>query len=158
MPELPEVEHFKKYFNRTSTGKKIANITCKDGKLLKGGTLKKINSELDGKSFKSATRRGKFLIAEVTGSPYKVVFHFGMTGYFHYKKKKDAPEKNLAKVIFEFSNGDELQWIDQRKFGRVYAVQDIDTIKTLKNMGPEALKISSSGWSALLKENVFEKY
>src|SRR3989339_901997 len=152
MPELPEVEHFKDYFIHTSLHKKIDHIISKNAKLLKGGSLKEINEIVSGKKFKSAERRGKFLIADLSDSDYKVVFHFGLTGFFHYKKALDKKGEAYAKVIFVFSNGDELQWINKRNFGRVYIVLDPMNIKTIKMMGPEALALSEKDFGTLLNE------
>lgn len=152
MPELPEVEHFKDYFMHTSLHKRIDHVVCKNTKLLQGGSVKEINTILKGKEFKSVDRRGKFLIAYLAGSDYKVVFHFGLTGFLHYKKASDKKGEAYAKIIFVFNNGDELQWINKRNFGRVYILIDPMNIKTIKMMGPEALAISDKDFNALLKE------
>lgn len=152
MPELPELEHFKRYFNRTAARKKIDHIRCSDKALLKGGTLATLNKKLHGKSFKRAERRGKFLIVGITGTDEKVIFHFGLTGFLHYKKARDKKGAAYTKVAFVFTNGDELQWINKRKFGRVYVVPDPMKIKTLKTMGPDASSISSKTFYALLED------
>jgi len=150
MPELPELEHFKRYFNRTAAHKKIDRVRCTNKKLLKGGALAAINKKLHGKTFKRAERRGKFLIVPITGSDVMVVFHFGLTGFLHYKKARDPKGARYAKIIFILHNGDELQWVNTRKFGRVYVVTDLNKIKTLKTMGTDAYALSAKNFYALL--------
>ncbi len=152
MPELPEVEGFKQYFNRTSNNKKIVAVTCKTPSLLKNVTPAQAQKILSGHSFETASRRGKFLISPIKNSPYTIVFHFGMTGSLDVapKNRLSDEDKKYGQLIFIFSDGTALVWINKRKFGRVYLVTDTDEIKTLKTMGPDALAISQKDFLELL--------
>ncbi len=154
MPELPEVETFKKYFDYTSLHQKITGVTCKSASLIKKATCKDVKKELTGKSFTSAQRKGKFLIADIKGSTYKLIFHFGMTGSLAYGKKDnlDAKEKKYAQFIVSFPKDYELLWIDKRKFGKIYLVKNVDEVKTLAKMGPDALKLTKQQFLKLLKD------
>lgn len=154
MPELPEVEGFKRYFNRTSNNKKIVTVTCKTASLLKKVSPAQAQKILAGHSFKTASRRGKFLISPIKNSPYTIVFHFGMTGSLDVapKNKLSDEDKKYGQLIFNFSDGTALVWINKRKFGRVYLVTDINEIKILKTMGPDALNISQTDFLALLDD------
>ncbi len=151
MPELPEVESFKKIFER-ALNKKISDVTCKTPSLLKKITAKKFSTLLIGKSFSSVTRKGKFLITKLTGTEYMVIFHFGMTGWLEYKKNADFSDedKKYGQIIFFLPSGYALLFLDKRKFAKVYVVHTIDEIKTLKDMGPDALSISEKDFLSLL--------
>lgn len=153
MPELPEVEGFKSYLNRTSTRKKIADVSVKTASLLKKTSATKLRSLLHGKSFQKAQRKGKFLIVPISGDPHFLVFHFGMTGSFDYAKHAQLSDedKKYGQVIFIFGNNHALVWINKRKFGKIYLVKDINEIKTIKKMGPDALSFTKKEFIELLK-------
>ena len=80
MPELPEVETYRKYFDRYALNRRIHSIALIDSFLLKDGRdplwFKKI---LKNRVFTSSKRYGKYLLLEVSGSKY-LILHFGMTG------------------------------------------------------------------------------
>lgn len=153
MPELPEVESFKRYFENTSLNKKIIDIKCRDKNLIKGISFKDFRRRLIGKSFKRASRRGKFLIIETKRSDERLVMHFGMSGGFYYEKKKIDPggEDRFSRLFFKFKNKDVLHWLDMRKFGKVYLVKDPKQIRLIGQMGPEPLELSKIDFLKLLR-------
>ena len=157
MPELPDVEKFKRYFEKTSLNKKIVEVECKAKRLIKKITFKDFRKKLIGKTFQSCWRRGKFLIVKVKESSEKLVIHFGMTGSLKYVKSEaiKSEKDKFARLIFKFKNGDEFRWLNVRKLGKVYLVKDLKEIKLLKEMGEEPLKISKKEFLELLskKEN-----
>jgi len=136
MPELPDLENFKQYFKSTSLHKKIEDIKSTDRSLIYGAVFDDFKEELEGKSFADVSRRGKFLVAEVENSKKNVVFHFGMTGRLLYTKtegdRDEEGSEDFAQVEFIFENGYELRWINNRKFGRIYLVENIDEIELLR--------------------------
>ena len=155
MPELPDVESFKKYFQRTSLKKKIIDVEGESKVLVRKIAFQDFKKKLVGESFKKAWRRGKFLIVEIKGIPEKLVIHFGMTGDLHYVKQDNEKEgeDRFARLIFKFDNGYELRWLNMRKFGRVYLVRDLNKIGLIKEMGAEPLKISKAQFLELLNKN-----
>ncbi|MBD3360120.1 MAG: Fpg/Nei family DNA glycosylase, partial [Candidatus Buchananbacteria bacterium] len=118
-------------------------------------TFNDFQKTLKNKQFNNAWRRGKFLIAELKNDPHKLIFHFGMTGDFKYAKKDNLnkEDKQSAQLIIEFVNDYQLLWLNPRKLGNVYLVKDIKEIKTIKEMGPEALKLSQKEFLSLLNEH-----
>jgi formamidopyrimidine-DNA glycosylase len=153
MPELPDVENFKKYFLVTSINKKIADVSCDLKKLVKGTDFAHFRETLRDKKFGWARRRGKFLIVRIPGCDEKLVFHFGMTGSLSYVKKKEKSDDKHSHLIFTFKNGDQLHWKNMRKFGKVHLVKDLKKIPLLKNMGPEPLGISQKNFMDLLERH-----
>lgn len=145
MPELPDVESFKRYFKKTSLNQKIVGVE---------GGGKDFKRKLIGKSFKDAWRRGKFLIIEFKEIPEKVVMHFGMTGDLHYVKQgaEKTGEDRFTRFTFKFANGYELRWLNMRKFGKVYLVRNPKEVKLIREMGPEPLELSKKEFFKLLKE------
>ncbi|MFQ5861958.1 MAG: Fpg/Nei family DNA glycosylase [Candidatus Brocadiales bacterium] len=152
MPELPDVEGFKRYFKNTSLNKKIVGVECPAKDLIKKITFVRFKEKLIAKRFKNAWRRGKFLIIEIKGIPEKLVIHFGMTGNLHYVKQgKERGKDRFSRLIFKFENSYELRWLDMRKLGKVYLVKDPKEIKLIKEMGPEPLGLSRPGFLGLLQ-------
>ncbi|MBD3282643.1 MAG: Fpg/Nei family DNA glycosylase [Candidatus Portnoybacteria bacterium] len=151
MPELPDVENFKKYFKKTSLHKKVENIESNQKSLIRKITFNDFKKKIIGHKFEDAWRRGKFLIIEIGGISEKLIFHFGMTGYLSYFKQ--GKESHFAKVVFNFNNGYKLEWINKRKLGKIYLVEDIREISLLKNMGVEPLEISEKEFLELLENN-----
>jgi len=114
MPELPEVETFKKYIDGTSLDQKIVGVECADHRLLKK-EIELFKSSLIGQAFTETYRVGKYLFLKTTGKQ-TVVMHFGMTGRPAYYYGTEARPK-YAHIIYQFSNGYFLGFQNRRKFG-----------------------------------------
>jgi formamidopyrimidine-DNA glycosylase len=80
LPELPDVEIFRQYFNATALHQTIAEVVECQGDLLCGTAFKSLKKHLVGEQFASASRHGKNLFSELTGGGF-LVLHFGMTGF-----------------------------------------------------------------------------
>lgn len=153
MPELPDVEGFKRYFESTSLHKPIEAVHAKPKSIIKKATFSDFKNTVVGRNFVDAQRRGKFLVTFLADSQQKVVFHFGMTGNFSYKKQ-GSPQKGrdrFTRVWFKFENGYELRWNCMRKLGGVYLVKHIEQIGTIAKMGPEPLDLNQDEFMHLLE-------
>lgn len=155
MPELPEVESFKRYFKNTSLNKRIVDIECQDKNLIKAIGFSKFKKGLIGKSFEEASRRGKFLIVEIKSAPEKLILHFGMSGGFYYLKQNQSSggEDKFSRLVFKFENGGRLHWLNMRKFGKTYLVKEPNQIRLIREMGPEPLELSRTDFFRLLEEH-----
>lgn len=139
MPELPEVEFFRSYIEQCLFHE-IKEFEIRDEKFFVTN-VKDFKKKLIGNQFHSVDRRGKFLIVNLQLYSLKLVFHFGMTGDLSYIKS-GTPEEKYIRILFLFLNGHGLRVIDQRRFGKVYLVESVDEVKTIRNMGPEPLEIN----------------
>lgn len=155
MPELPDVESFTRYFKRTSLDQEIEDVVGETKSLVKRTSFKKFREKLIGKHFTGARRRGKFLIAEVSEIPQKVVFHFGMTGSLSYARQRETKfgRDQHAQITFKFEQGYELRWISIRKLGKIYFVKKPGQIDLIREMGPEPLDLSEQEFLDLLSEH-----
>lgn len=139
MPELPEVETYRKYVESTSLKKKILKIDIDDDRLVKCGE-DNFFEWLRGNSFVDSYRIGKYLFIKIS-SGKTLIMHFGLTGNVEYfKDLEDCPK--YTRVLFYFDNGFKLAYICKRKFGWVDIVDDIETYRDKTGMGPDALKLS----------------
>ncbi len=139
MPELPDVEVFKKYFDLTSLYKKIKNVKVKNKKILDNTSSKKLKNEVEGKEFVDSKRHGKYLFINIEKQNF-LMLHFGMTGFLKYFKNKDD-ESDHSRVLFSFDNGYHLSYDCQRLFGKVRLVDNLDNFIEEKKLGPDALSI-----------------
>jgi len=152
MPELPDVESFKTYFEESSLDKVIADVQCSCKDLIKNINFKDLKSKLVGRSFIDVNRRGKFLICEIKDVPEKLIFHFGMTGDLHYVKQRTKKDR-FTRLVIKFENGYELKWLSIRKLGKIYLVKDPEEVKLIKEMGPEPLTISKKDFFKILDKH-----
>src|SRR5215475_12252220 len=102
MPELPEVETFKRYLDNTSLHQRITNVEVQDSYVLKRVSAHQLARRLKGCRFESSQRHGKHLFVRV-GDELWLRVHFGMTGSFEYVIHDEVAPKT-ARVIFRFAN------------------------------------------------------
>jgi formamidopyrimidine-DNA glycosylase len=76
VPELPELEVFKRYVDSTSLHQDIEMVEVKNGKILGGVTAGGLERRLEGRKFESTRRHGKHLFVEVDEGPW-LLLHFG---------------------------------------------------------------------------------
>jgi len=136
MPELPEVEVLVRHLRPVIVGKRIRALQVNRPKILKPTSLSAFKRALQGATFRNLTRRGKYMVFELsTASSRKklvVLGHLGMTGKMYLQKKESSLPKHAAVVLdlgrecFVFE--------DTRYFGRM----TLDTA-ALANLGPEPL-------------------
>ncbi|SMG30784.1 formamidopyrimidine-DNA glycosylase [Marivirga sericea] len=155
MPELPEVENFKKYFDGTSLNQKIVAFDCADDRLLKQAR-DLFSNQLIGKHFESSKRIGKYFFVETNGDP-TLVMHFGMTGRLtYYKDQEDRPK--FAHIVFEFENGFHLGFENKRKFGWMDLTTSIDSYQKEKKLSDDARDLSwKAFYNALKNRKTFIK-
>ncbi len=133
MPELPEVESYKKYFDSTSINKTIKNVKVLDKSILSNISGKSFESKLIGEKFKVTYRHGKYLFAQLNKNKI-IVMHFGMTGFLKYFKNENEASNHI-RILFSFSNGYHLAYDCQRKFGKVTLIENIDEFIKKKKLG-----------------------
>lgn len=150
MPELPEVESFGRYLQKTSLNKKIENVEIKSPELLQNIDLNDIIENLEGNRFNSTKRHGKYLFVLLNNNKW-FILHFGMTGSFKYFENPD--EKPLYdRILFNFDDNSHLAFIDPRKFGKIYLTSEISNFIKEKRLGPDALNIDLKTFKNLYKK------
>ena len=151
MPELPEVETFKRYLDSTSLHQRIAGVEVRDVYVLKGVSARELARRLKGKLFESSRRHGKHLFVRVDDDLW-LRLHFGMTGSLQYFKNEDQAPKH-TRVLFVFANAHRLAFEDQRKFGQVGLLKDVDEFLKKRGLGPDALDISRSQFKEIFRKH-----
>ena len=133
MPELPEVEVYRRYFESHALRKRIERVRVLDDRILGTRSL----APLRDRSFRKVLRHGKHLFADA--SVVWLHLHFGMTGDLAYYTDEDP---RFARVVFDFTNGAHLAFEDMRLFGVVDLTPDPETYIAEHRLGPDPLTIS----------------
>ena len=142
MPELPEVETFKRYLDSTSLHQRITNVEVRDAYVLKNVSARELARRLKGRRFENSHRHGKHLFVRA-GDKLWLRLHFGMTGSLHYLKHDEETPKT-TRVLFLFANNRRLAFDDQRKFGEIELIKGVDEFLQTRGLAPDALEISAS--------------
>jgi len=143
VPELPDVEMFRDYFNATALHQKVAKVSVSDDRVLEDTSARKLARSLKGKEFSSTRRYGKNLLADVEGSCV-LRLHFGMTGNLKYYKDEDEDEElEHVRVLVDFENSYKLAYICQRMLGNVSVEESVEDFVRRKELGPDAMEISA---------------
>ena len=149
MPELPEVETFKRYLDGTSLSQRIVNVEVRDSYVLQHVSARELGRRLRGRRLENSHRHGKHLFVRA-GDKLWVRLHFGMTGSLEYLKSGVAGPRT-ARVIFRFADNRGLAFDDQRKFGEIELIKDVDDYLHIRGLGPDALNISLSQFKAVVR-------
>src|SRR5262245_742869 len=148
MPELPEVEIFKRYLDATSLHQCIDDVDVRNAYILKETSARELARGLKGRRFQSSQRHGKHLFVCVDGE-FWLRMHFGMTGSLQYFKENEQAPRH-ARVIFVFGNSHRLAFDDQRQFGQIELLKDVDRFLKKHALGPDALQIGLKEFRKIL--------
>lgn len=140
MPELPEVETFRRYLLQgvpgtpSILGKQISN-----GVLLWEGTLadpepEEFLSRVQGQYVTGIGRRGKNLLIHLSRD--SLIIHLRMSGELVVEEQTNPLQKHY-RLILNFSDGFRLAFNNIRKFGRIWLTEDPSQV--IGSLGPEPL-------------------
>lgn len=150
MPELPEVETFRRFIEKTSLNKRIDTIKIMAPKMLEGCTATSLRKKITDNAFDSTHRHGKFLFAGLKNGGY-LMLHFGLTGHLHYVKPgEEAPSRSA--IQFHFEDDSSLYFSDTRKLGKISLVKNVESFVAERGYGEDALKIAESEFVELIRK------
>lgn len=134
MPELPDVENYRRYLAHHALGQPIAHVAVKDKRVTRGTPSGRFARALVGHTLSRTLRHGKHLLVK-SGDGW-LTLHFGMTGHLDYSDGK-APK--FDRFQLDFRNGHHLAFVDGRRLGRIgYSGSTKDFIED-HVLGPDAL-------------------
>jgi formamidopyrimidine-DNA glycosylase len=139
MPELPDVEIYKRYLEETSLHQPVARVHIGARSLLQGISPQALARRLHHRPLERTHRHGKYLFAEVDHEGW-LMLHFGMTGRLRYGRSPDTTAAN-AEAVFFFDNGRYLAHLDPRKLGHIGWVDDPRFMVRDSALGPDALRL-----------------
>jgi formamidopyrimidine-DNA glycosylase len=151
MPELPDVETFKRYLDATSLRQCITAVDVRNAYVLKDVSARELARELKGRRFKSSCRHGKHLFVRADHAIW-LRLHFGMTGFLRYFKGEEKGRRH-ARVVFVFEKDHRLAFDDQRMFGEIGLVKHVDEFLKKRGLGPDALDVDLAQFKNILAKH-----
>lgn len=149
MPELPDVEAFRKILASCAQGRPIRRVEVRDAGVLHGVSAQRLRGELEGRTFTEPERHGKWLLAHTGGSGGgpTLGLHFGMTGEL-VCCHPDDPRDPHDRVLFTVAEDRQLRYRDQRKLQGLWLLDDQGLARLLDDQGPDAMAVDRAGFDA----------
>jgi formamidopyrimidine-DNA glycosylase len=147
MPELPDVEGFRRTFDKRATGKCVRVVRWIDPSMLRNTSARGLARALKGKRFETPERRGKLLICPANG--VALLLHFGMTGTFVWSA--GGPRHPHDRMTLVFDDG-ELRYRNMRKFGGIWLARDEPELEQIRGrLGEDWQSVSRRQFDRLLE-------
>lgn len=131
MPELPEVETIVRDLSKSLRCKTFSKGIVHDAFVLRQGKEDFIR-RIRGQAIEKITRRGKAVIVHLASGEFLVI-QLMMTGQLI----ANGPKDKHTRITFIFSDGSNLLYNDQRRFGQLRVVAKLSEIKHFGILGPE---------------------
>ncbi len=150
MPELAEVEWFRKQWN-TGLGDEIVDLSLHAGKyVFRGTNTRALREKLPGERLLRSARYGKQMLFEFSGNNHLAV-HLGMTGKTHTVARDYRPGRHDHLVLYQRKRA--LAFTDPRQLGHVRFHQGFDEPPWSKSPAPE---IDSRGFDQKFLDQFFD--
>ncbi len=137
MPELPDVEWFKRVLARHGLGKPIERVVVGDARILGKLSARTFAARLQGARLVAARRHGKHLMAKIDRGGW-LTLHFGLTGGLQFVRAS-GEEPAFTRVRLDFAGDGGLAYTNKRMIGRVGLVEDAADFVAAEKLGPDAL-------------------
>lgn len=139
MPELPEVETYVRELEPELMGRTITRAQVFWPRTIAAPGIDDFLQNVCQQQFAHFARRGKYMLLGFQRAQTLIV-HLRMTGELHIYEPEHPfymePEKHTH-VLFDLDDGRRLHYRDQRKFGRIWLVDDPEQV--VGSLGPEPL-------------------
>src|SRR5690606_20458129 len=135
MPELPEVETTVRALRPFLVGQTVLTVETDWLGHVGQPSLAEMQSRLHGREILAIERRAKYLLFQLSQNE-TLIIHLKMSGRLAVWPQAEPRSKHVHSW-FPLANGQELRFWDQRKFGRIYLLQDPELL--LGKLGPEPL-------------------
>jgi formamidopyrimidine-DNA glycosylase len=141
VPELPEVETIARDLRKTVPGRRVRGITSSGLPLRLGRAidLTGMRRLAVGKRVLRIRRRGKYLLLDLEGRGEPgLLVHLGMSGRLTVARTGD-PLLAHTHVRVDLGRGEELRFVDPRRFGWWAPGQPVDALPEVAELGPDPL-------------------
>lgn len=148
MPELPDVEGFRRFFDRCGTGKLVEQVSAEPD-VLRNTTPQGLGRSLSGNRLRKPERHGKWLVCPAGRA--SLVLHFGMTG--HLVWSGDEPDRHKHDRLTLTLEDGELRYRSQRKLGGAWLLRSGRVLQEVTGpLGPDALSLPPGRLAQLLRD------
>ncbi len=179
MPELPEVETFRRFTERYALHVPVTDVRVFKPKILENTTELALEQALIGRCLLETRRVGKHLLVRI-GSPSEIAssemksremappldlgwlfLHFGMTGFLSYERDGQSvvnaygnpalPNAHI-RVQLALADGGLFNFHEQRMFGKLGLTTDAAAYFQARKLGPDALTVDRETFVAALQK------
>jgi formamidopyrimidine-DNA glycosylase len=138
VPELPDVEHYRRTFAEHVPGWTIHEVLVTDPGILRNAAPDRLEHALRGRRFREPERRGKWLVGPTDGPA--LLLHFGMTGDLRWGR--DAAGRHRHDRVIVVLDAGEIRYRNMRKLGGVWLADGpAEVEELLGHLGPDALDL-----------------
>jgi formamidopyrimidine-DNA glycosylase len=138
MPELPDVELFRRSSLKPVTGRRIDSVDVRAPRIVRGLSAGEFTRRVAGRRITAVQRHGKYLFFRLDKGC--VVLHFGLSGRLKFGAGAPAAED---RVVFHLDRGD-VTYANRRMIGGVGVAADADEVIRGKSLGPDAASVSKA--------------
>lgn len=147
MPELPDVEGFRRYLAAHAEGQRVVGVEVPDREIVRNRTPQSLGRAIAGTKIATPRRHGKWLLAPV--GDVELLLHFGMTGGLSWSTGDLARDPYDRLIVV--CEGGELRYNNMRRFGGVWlARDDAERTSVTGPLGPDAATLDRAGFEQLL--------
>lgn len=147
MPELPDVEGFRRVFAEHAAGRTVERVEVLDRSMLRNRRPQALGRLLAGQRLRDPRRHGKWMIVPVGGG--WLLLHFGMTGLLEWCAR--GSERHAHDRLILVCDRGELRYRNMRKFGGVWVARDdAERDRVIGPLGPDARGIARERFDELI--------
>jgi len=151
MPELPDVETFRRYVEATSLDQPIVQVHIAEPALLQDVSPRSLRRTLVPHRFVTTRRHGKHLLVRLDNGAW-LALHFGMSGELAcFRSEQKTPP--YSRVILDFDKGNHLAYVSPRKLGHISLARDPQEFIARKRLGPDALALDRRTFRELARDS-----
>ena len=150
MPELPEVQTL--VDDLIAAGLVGQTITAARVYWLRSAATPPAEAfcrRIRGKTIAAIRRRGKFLVLDLTPR-FHLLIHLRMSGRLHLVPGKTKRSKH-EHIVLDLENTRQLRLHDTRKFGRIYLVDDLQTVLGRLGIEPLDRRFTAKAFGSMLR-------
>jgi formamidopyrimidine-DNA glycosylase len=156
MPELPDVEGFKRYYARYAAGHLVDGVVVPAPAIARNSTPQGLGAAVQGSLLERPRRHGKWMLAPTrpttarSGGGPALAFHFGMTGFFRFCRDAAEPRHRHDRLILRVDDG-ELRYRNMRMLGGVWLLRAGEELEAVAGpLGPDAAALDRDGFDSIL--------
>jgi formamidopyrimidine-DNA glycosylase len=139
MPELPEVESWRRLAHAHAVGKKIRGaFTDEDRIIFDRNAPSDVAKALKGCRIIDSARKGKHCWM-ILDNGLHLYLHFGMTGSLWWLARSVDPEPSHVKCRLDLEDGSRLIYRNMRRIGKVRLLADATAVPPVSLLGPDPL-------------------
>jgi formamidopyrimidine-DNA glycosylase len=148
MPELPDVEIFRRRLDAHGLGRPVRRTTVVAPDLLDGVTPQSLGRLLKNHPLVETRRHGKYLFAAREGRDGWLLLHFGMSGSIQPLEAGELPPGHSC-LIIAFDEGG-IVYVAPRRLGMIGWTENPDLFVREHRLGPDALSLERDAFVAML--------